>query len=112
MKIRATLLLFLVLFLPNAYSQDYTQLYLPEDAIARFGKGPLWEVQYSPDGSRLAVASSIGIWLYDTTTYQEVALLDARVGWATRMVLSPDGKTLANGGHDGAVWLWDVKTGT
>ena len=37
---------------------------------------------YSPDGTRLAVASSIGIWLYDTATHQvgnsrngEVALL-------------------------------------
>ena len=41
----------------------------------RLGKGEIHEIQYSPDGTRLAVASRIGIWLYDTTTYQAVALL-------------------------------------
>ena len=111
MKITMTGLMLLVLCLPTTFAQDDTQLFLPEDAVARFGKGSLLEVQYSPDGSRLAVASSIGIWLYDTTTYQEVALLAASVDWATRMVFSPDGKTLANRGHDGAVWLWECQNG-
>ena len=53
---------------------------LPEDAKARLGKGLISEIAYSPDGARLAVASSIGgmgttPWLYDTQTYQEIALL-------------------------------------
>ena len=52
-----------------------TQLNLPEGATARLGKGGIGDLQYSPDGTRLAVAGSIGIWLYDTATYQEIALL-------------------------------------
>ena len=75
MKITATFLTLFVLCLPHAYPQEYTQLNLPEDAIARRDTGRISEIRYSPDGTRLAVASSIGIWLYDTTTYQEVALL-------------------------------------
>ena len=39
MKITATLLMFLVLFLPNTYPEDYTRLNLPEGAVARLGKG-------------------------------------------------------------------------
>ena len=43
---------------------------MPDGAIARFGKGTIGDIAYSPDGSRLAVGGSIGIWLYDTVTLQ------------------------------------------
>ena len=61
--------------------QDYTQLSLPEGAKARLGKGWINEIAYSPDGTRLAVAGGIGIWLYDTATYQELALLTGHTVW-------------------------------
>ena len=61
--------------LSNAFTQDSSQWSLPDGAEARIGKGTIEKIQYLPDGMRLAVASSIGIWLYDTATYQEVALL-------------------------------------
>ena len=111
MKITATLLMFLVLFLPNTFAQDYTQMNLPKGAVARFGKGFVKGVRYSPDGTRLAVRSSIGIWLYDTTTHRAVALLAGHAFWIESVVFSPDGKTLVGGGYDNAVWLWDVGTG-
>ena len=60
MKITVTLLMFLVLLLPNAFVQESTQLNLPEGAVARLGKGLIEAIQYSPDGARLAVVSSIG----------------------------------------------------
>ena len=66
MKITAILLMLLALFSPTTPAQDYSQLNLPEGAVARLGKGRFPEIQYSPDGTRLAVASTIGIWLYDT----------------------------------------------
>ena len=47
------------------YATD-TQINLPERAIARLGKGSIRDIAYSPDGSRLAVAGSVGIWVYDT----------------------------------------------
>ena len=74
MKTTITLIL-LSLFSLNTFAQDYTQWGLPEGAKMRLGKGILsGSIAYSPDGTRLAVASSIGIWLYDTATHQEVAL--------------------------------------
>ena len=62
----------------GVFAQDVSQWHLPEGAIARLGKGRIRNIKYSPDGTRLTVASSVGIWLYDTETYQEVALLDSR----------------------------------
>lgn len=49
--------------------------YLPEGVIVRLGKGRIGEVAYALDGKRLAVASGIGIWLYDAKTGEELNLL-------------------------------------
>ena len=98
------------IFLPTAFAQDYTQWNLPEGAIARLGKGSINEIAYSPDGTRLAVASSIGVWLYDATTYQEVALLTGGKDDVHSVSFSPDGSTLASGSLH-TVRLWDVETG-
>ena len=111
MKIAATLFTLLVLFLPNTPAQDATHLNLPEGAIARLGKGRFPEIQYSPDGTRLAVASTIGIWLYDTTTDRAVALLTGHTDRVVSVAFSTDEKTLASGSGDGTVRLWDAVTG-
>ncbi len=108
MKITATLLMLLVLFLPTTPAEDYTRWSLPEGAVARLGKGSPKEVQYSPDGTLLAVVSSIGIWLCDTTTYQEVALLTGHTRVVTSVSFSPDGTTLASGSYDKTVLLWRI----
>ena len=112
MKKTVTLLILLNLLSLNTFSQDYTQWGLPEGVKARLGKGRIsGTIAYSPDGTRLAVGSSIGIWLYDTTTHQEVALLTGHAGWVSSVAFSPDGNTIASGGEDGTVRLWEVNTG-
>ena len=91
--------------------QDASQWGLPEGAKARLGKGAIEQIQYSPDGARLAVGSSVGIWLYDTTTEQEIALLTGHSGIVGSVAFSPDGSTLASGGSGKIVRLWDAVTG-
>ena len=112
MKTAMTLLLLLVLILParsQRYSgQQHIQINLPEGAVARLGKGSVGRVLYSPDGAQLAVVSSVGIWLYDTATYQEISLSVGHTDSISSVAFSPDGTTLASGSGD-AVRLWDIK---
>ena len=92
-------------------AQDHTQFSLPEGAIARLGKGDIGEAQFSPDGSRLAISSSIGIWFYDPDTGKALDLLpqtDCTSAFA--FAYSPDGNTIARAVDDSKVQLSDVST--
>ena len=90
---------------------NYMQLGLPTEAKTRFGKGSAAEIQYSPDGTRFAVASTIGIWLYDAETGQEIDLLTGHTDFVSCIAFSPDGQTLASGSRDNTIRLWDTNTG-
>ena len=106
------LLLLLVPFVALSFNV-YSQIDLPEGATQRIGKGAIWEIAYSPDGKYLAVASSIGTWLYDSRTGAELNLLTGHTYAATSIAFSPDGQTLATGGDwpDRTIRLWDAATG-
>ena len=101
---------------PPIMGGDYRTWHLPDGAIARLGKGSISErdraVAFSPDGQLLAVASGIGIWLYDVATSRELALLTGHTRPVTLVVFSPDGTTLASGSRDATIKLWDVATNT
>ncbi len=97
-------------FLPNTFAQEHIHLNLPEGAKARLGKGTINKIAYSPDGARLAVASSIGIWMYDTKTGEVLDLLAPNTE-VESVSFSPDGQILATGNEDGNVRLWHVTTG-
>ena len=97
------------LLLPNVPAQDYAQWSLPEDAEGHLGKGYINEITFSPDGTRLAVASSIGGWIYDVCTGRELYPLFSGPGLS--VCYSPDGKTLAVGIWDYTVYLRDTHMG-
>ena len=93
-------------------AQDYTTWSLPEGATKRLGKGSISEIAYSPDGTQLAVASGIGIWIYDAHTGKELNLFTGHTSHVESVSFSPDGETLAGSGiglYD--VSIWDVSTG-
>ena len=92
--------------------KNYSQWQLPKQAKARLGKGGINVIQFSPDGTQLAVGSNIGIWLYDVETGEEKSLFK---GACRFLAFSPDGRFLANGGEYGTdaprVQLWEIATG-
>ena len=100
------------LYLSNTFAQDYTQLGLPKGAKMRLGKGEITAIEYSRDGTHLAVASSIGIWWYDTSNGQG-SLFTIYRDWVSSIAFSPDGQTLAGvSAENDAIFLWNVSTRT
>ncbi|MCG9127558.1 hypothetical protein JT359_08175 [Candidatus Poribacteria bacterium] len=93
----------------NLYAQDYTQWQLPEDATARLGKGRILDMEYSPDGSILAVATTVGIWIYDTDTFKEQTLLPMEDPYSQKLHFNLDGSVLAVKEIPGdRITYWDV----
>ena len=90
--------------------ENYTKWHLPKEAKARFGKGGINVLQFSPDGTQIAVGSSIGVWLYDLNTGKEITMFP---GMCKSLTFSPDGRYLINGGlyRTTEIQVWDTMTG-
>ena len=96
--------------LSTSFAQDNTQVGLPEGAIARLGKGGINIMRFSPDGSRLAVGTDVGVWLYDVPDGKETALFTGHTGQVNALAFSQDGTILASAGADNPViQLWDME---
>ncbi|MXY99325.1 sigma-70 family RNA polymerase sigma factor, partial [Candidatus Poribacteria bacterium] len=91
-------------------SKNHAHWKLPKAAKARFGKGGINTIQFSPDETLLAVGSNIGVWLYDTETGEEKSLFAGR---CQTLDFSPDGRLLASsGGYSGdtEIQMWEIAT--
>jgi WD40 repeat protein len=78
--------------------------------LAQWGKGTVNQVAYSPDGKLFAVASSIGIYLYNPGTLSQIRLIET-MDPVTHIAFSPDGNMLLAGSPNGLLELWDTNTG-
>ena len=96
----------------NVPAQEATKTNLPEGAKLRIGKGTLGEIAYFPDGTRFAVATSIGIWVYDSITGKELHQLSDHTNGVDIIRFSPDGNTIATESPDGSLYLWNTNTGS
>jgi WD40 repeat protein/serine/threonine protein kinase len=77
--------------------------------LAMWGKGTINEAVLSPDGKIIALASSLGVYLLNGQTLEEIKWIktDYQV---TTLVISPDGKLLAGsvGNH---IYIWNLPEG-
>ena len=84
---------------------------LPPGAVARFERGGISDVAVSPDENLIAIASSLGVWLYDAHTKDFVSLIAVEgTGLLSKVVFSPDSTRIATGDWDGKTTLWDINT--
>ena len=70
--------------------------------------GELYGASFSSEGAFLAVGCGQGVRLYETTHWKEIGRLEGHPQHVYSTAFSRDGKTLAAGGFEGAVQLWDV----
>jgi WD40 repeat protein len=93
-------------------------------ALASSGLGPATHLSFSPDG-RVVAAAHLGdestldpatkdlrLVLWDARSGARIIPLYGHTGFVTQPVFSPDGRSLAAGGEDGAIRVWDVADGT
>jgi WD40 repeat protein len=80
-------------------------LALPEGAVARLGIGNVNAVTFSPDGKYLAVASSIGVFLYDPFNLAVIYSFDTTASM-TSIAFNPDGSLLTSGGDTIILFVW------
>ena len=95
-------------FKSDETSKNHAHWKLPKAAKARFGKGGITTIQFSPDGTLLAVGSNIGVWLYDVETGEEKSLFGS--GVCETLSFSPDGRFLTTSSAETLIQLWEIAT--
>lgn len=108
-------LFFLFVFVAlNVPAQENAKTNLPEGAKLRIGKGTLGEIAYFPDGTRFAVATSIGTWVYDSIIGEKLYQLydpKSRVNGIKNISISANGETIVTKASEENVLLWNANTG-
>ena len=100
----------LVIVTDDSIAQDYTTRgHLPEGAIMRLGRGTVNNIAYSSDGSQISVVTSIGIWIYDALSGEDLKFIYTENRDNAIISLSPDGLTFVRA-SSGKIQLWDIKT--
>jgi len=66
-------------------------------------------VEISPNGSMLATRSKDkSVMLWSAVTGDAVRTFEGHTDWVSALAFSPDSRTIASGGHDNNVFLYDV----
>lgn len=114
-------ILFTTIILAFSFADDYTRWELPEGAMLRLGKGKLRDIGgkdrllFSPDSSQLIVFTSIGVWVYNAETGEEIRLITCSMDCNPfNFVISPNFQTIAcqtDSWEISKIKLYDFQTG-
>ena len=97
--------------IPPSSNVEYIRWQLPEGAKVRLGKGSINDIKFSPDGTRFAVATTIGVWMYDAQTGKEISLFKGDRQDIKGVAFSKDGRFLVSANSAGGIARWNATTG-
>lgn len=95
----------------DADGNDVTTWALPEGAIARLGRGSVRDMAFSPDGQHFAIASAIGLWLYELPTLSPITLWDTERGMTGSVNFLPDSRRIVTSTSLENLKVWNVQNG-
>ena len=89
------------------FAEDATQHPSEKFILNRLGKGWINDIEFSPDGETFAVATTIGIWIYNSHNSKIENQFEGIMGGGYAISYSPDGKLLAVAHQDLTIRLWE-----
>lgn len=98
-----TLLIIIFLTVPSIFAQNRS----PEFVEKRLGKGWIQDIRFSPNGEQFAVATTIGIWIYDSNDGEPINQFEGVMGGANAISYSPGGQYLAAAHQDQTIRIWE-----
>ncbi len=88
-------------------SQNASQL----TEIARWGKGTLKAITYSPDGKQILAGTSVGMYVFDAETWDELPYLPVNSPVWDNLVFSSNGKLIGTASFS-EIMIWNVSDGS
>ena len=96
---------------PPPNNTEYSRWELPEGAKMRLGKGEINYITFSPDGTRFAVATTIGVWIYDAKTGTEISLLKGERQYIVGVAFTENVNSIFGANSAGEILKWNSKNG-
>ena len=73
------------------------------------GTGKIESIDYSPDGREIAIGTTLGVELIDTTNLEQKHFISIRAGKSQSISYSPDGQRIAVAAGE-RIWIWNRRT--
>lgn len=82
-----------------------------EYEVSRWGKGRIYGIAYYSNGKQLAVGTTLGVYTYDATSWEEQKFFDACPTGVYSLTALFSGDMIAAGCNDGTIQLWSASDG-
>jgi WD40 repeat protein len=75
----------------------------------KFSGDQIQAMEFSPDGTLLAIGNNDQVWLWDTASWQLKEKLTGHIGFIADLTFTADGTKILSAGSDGTIRAWDLE---